>query len=98
MANILKHNFRKEDFLARYGGDEFLIILSLKDPHEIKNIVKRLKDNIKEFNDKEITPYKINLSIGYDAFHSDNYLTSEDFVSRIDNLMYKQKRAKHMTC
>lgn len=97
VANILKNNFRKEDFIARYAGDEFLIILEINRVAEIKDIVKRLKINIEKFNSKNTTPYKLSFSIGYDVFHGDSSITSEWFVDRIDNLMYKQKESKKLS-
>ena len=94
VADILKENFRREDFISRYAGDEFLIVLKVKKVEEIKAIVERLKIKLEEFNNEDITPYKLSFSIGYDVFHSDSPITSEWFVNRIDNLMYKQKESK----
>ena len=96
VADILKYNFRKQDFLARYAGDEFLIILTIDKASDMKGIVKRLKTNIDSFNKDNITPYKLSLSMGYDVFYPDSYITSDDFVVRIDNLMYKQKENKKL--
>ena len=98
VADILRSSFRKEDFLARYGGDEFLIVLSLKKASEIDDIVKRLKTNVENFNRENIAPYDLSLSIGYDVFCLDGSITSDDFVNRIDNLMYEEKLAKEVTC
>lgn len=94
VADLLKENFRKEDFISRYAGDEFLIVLKVNRVEEIKNIVERLKLKLEEFNKKNITPYNLSFSIGYDVFHSDSRITSEWFVSRVDSLMYKQKESK----
>ncbi|OLS01480.1 GGDEF domain-containing protein [Tissierella creatinophila] len=97
VATILKNNFRKEDFIARYAGDEFLIILKVNKVTEIKGIVERLKTNIEKFNSENITPYKLSFSIGYDVFRGDSPITSEWFVERIDNLMYQQKESKKLS-
>lgn len=97
LANILKENFRREDFIARYAGDEFLIILKVIELEDIKVIVERLKENIDRFNKENITPYKISISLGYDIFYTDKFITSECFVNRIDKLMYDQKNQKKLT-
>lgn len=94
VAELLKENFRKEDFISRYAGDEFLIVLKVNRVEEIKNVVERLNLKLEEFNKKNITPYKLSFSIGYDVFHSDSRITSEWFVSRVDSLMYRQKESK----
>lgn len=94
VADILKENFRKEDFIARYAGDEFLIVLKVDRIEEIQDAVERLKIKLQEFNDRNIIPYKLSFSVGYDVFHSDVNITSEYFVNRVDSLMYQQKESK----
>ncbi|MCX5970065.1 MAG: diguanylate cyclase [Coprothermobacterota bacterium] len=44
MAQILRHAFRQEDIIARWGGDEFVVILP-KTPHEV---ALRICDRIRE--------------------------------------------------
>ena len=96
VSNILKENFRKDDFIARYAGDEFLVILKIHQVSELQAIVDRLKNNIEDFNNKNLTPYRIQLSIGYDVFYADSPLTSEWFVNHVDKLMYQQKESKKL--
>lgn len=96
VSNILKENFRKDDFIARYAGDEFLVILKINQVSELQAIVDRLKTNIENFNNKNLTPYRIQLSIGYDVFYADSPLTSEWFVNHVDKLMYQQKESKKL--
>jgi hypothetical protein len=52
--------------------------------------VDRLKDNIAEFNKKEILPFPLSISVGFDTI-SDS-LSSDAFLTRIDFLMYQDKR------
>ena len=59
-------------------------------------IVDRLKDTIEGFNDRNVTPYKLSISVGYDVFHRDSKITTENFVTRVDDLMYRQKESKKL--
>jgi len=93
-AKILKKTFRKDDFVARYGGDEFIVIMEIKDVNDLYKAVERLKENIALFNKQKLTPYTINLSIGYDIFEGASEESVTEFLKRIDSLMYKDKLSK----
>jgi diguanylate cyclase (GGDEF)-like protein len=43
IASILKSNFRSEDIISRWGGDEFLILLPKTDISDTDNIILRIK-------------------------------------------------------
>lgn len=50
VASVLKKTLRKNDVLARVGGDEYLAILPMRstDKHLLEQIAKRILQNIKE--------------------------------------------------
>jgi len=45
VARVLKEGCRKEDIIARVGGDEFVMILPHVDREETKSIVRRIREN-----------------------------------------------------
>lgn len=98
IACILKNTFRKKDFISRYGGDEFVIVIELSEHTDISNIIQRLNKNISDFNSQKKVPYEISVSIGYDCFPSKlgEAITSEEFLKRIDTLMYLDKQNQHI--
>lgn len=91
-GRILKTCFRKEDFVSRYGGDEFAIIIEINEKSELLNSVNRIKENMEQFNKKKVTPYELSLSIGYDILDPTSGMTIEQFLKHIDNLMYEDKK------
>lgn len=91
-AQILKKSFRKEDFIARYGGDEFIVIIRIDERAELENAVNRLQKNVEQFNERKITPYIISIGIGYDIFNPK--MTMQQFLEHIDSLMYEDKKNK----
>jgi diguanylate cyclase (GGDEF)-like protein len=92
-ADILKKTFRKhDDFIARYGGDEFVVLISAGDRFRLPNEIERLKEKVEQFNAQNIFPFSISLSLGYDYFPADPETTAADFLKHIDGLMYQDKQ------
>ena len=90
-AEILKKTFRKNDFISRYGGDEFVVVMSLQEKEDLGRAIGRLSDNVAAFNARKTAPYTISLSIGYDCFLDQQDTSGKDFIERLDDLMYKDK-------
>jgi diguanylate cyclase (GGDEF)-like protein/PAS domain S-box-containing protein len=86
------HTFRKEDVVARIGGDEFIVILPSVDLDENPTILNRIKHGLNEFNKSSIDDglYRpISLSIGYAVVHKDDSL--KDGYKKADAAMYVEK-------
>jgi diguanylate cyclase (GGDEF)-like protein len=89
MANIIKSSIRHSDFAARYGGDEFVI--AVKAESDVKKVLKRLEDAIEAHNSKNLKPYKLRMSFGCDIFTTSEGRSIGEFLTHIDELMYKNK-------
>jgi len=88
----LKNCLRSTDFIARYGGDEFVIILNVSDIKALKATVGRINDYFKNFNKNTSKPYKIELSMGYDVYDCKSKMSANEFIKHVDLLMYKSKK------
>jgi diguanylate cyclase (GGDEF)-like protein/PAS domain S-box-containing protein len=86
-AKILKICFRKEDIVARYGGDEFIIILPSTTKVVAISIVARIHDLFKQKFYKE---FIMSLSIGIATKESREQNINELIKIAEDN-MYKHK-------
>jgi diguanylate cyclase (GGDEF)-like protein len=91
-SEILKRTFRKNDFVARFGGDEFVIIMSVRDNADLQRAIDRLHENIAFFNSQKIAPYILSLSVGYDALLDKSDKSAKAFLAHLDELMYRSKQ------
>jgi len=91
-ADLLSKSLRASDFIARYGGDEFYIILDASNNQGLELAVSRIKDCFSKFNQQKIKPYRLDLSMGYLVYDRDTQPPLETFSKQIDLLLYENKR------
>jgi diguanylate cyclase (GGDEF)-like protein len=94
MAVLIKGCIRQTDFAARYGGDEF--VLAIKAEHDVEALLARLQGAIEAHNNKNIRPYKIHISYGWDVFTTNSGQSIEHFLAHIDRLMYRHKAEQRL--
>ena len=93
-ANILRSSLRKDDFLARYGGDEFMAIIDIDNLQSLEETVARINNSFAEFNQAMSKPYKLSVSTGYDLYDPHHPVSADQFIKRLDALMYENKNKK----
>jgi len=96
MSNILKQTFRESDIVARIGGDEFAIITFHEDGPDSRQMIKRVRENTKNFNGQMGRPYKLSVSIGLVTCDSVPNGDINELLSVADKVMYKEKISKKM--
>jgi diguanylate cyclase (GGDEF)-like protein len=96
MAAILKSCATKNDFVARYGGDEFVLTTKVEkgDKEKILKLMSEVQADIDNINVKKNRPYKLEISYGYDVYTADGKQSMEEFLNHIDSLMYTHKQER----
>jgi diguanylate cyclase (GGDEF)-like protein len=65
-AGILKNTFRRSTaFIARYGGDEFAVVLTDTSERETRELCDRIRMEFDKLNGRNKFPFKLTVSIGY---------------------------------
>lgn len=93
-VKLIKSCIRKTDFLARFGGDEFCIVLELEDINDLEATVFRINNSLKLYNLHSNNKYRLGFSMGYAVYDYNSHMNVEEFQKHIDMLMYEKKRKK----
>lgn len=91
-ARRLKHNSRESDTVARFGGDEFGIVLTpIDDAASVANKTRRLAQTIEQSYQFENLNLAICASYG-SAVYPDDSVELETLLDKADQAMYANKR------
>ncbi len=92
VTDKLTQSVRESDTVARYGGDEFVIVLEqLDDIHELRSVVETLKANLPVRCQLEGIDCEISMSIGSSCFPEEGS-TFEQLIELSDVKMYQEKK------
>ena len=92
MGRILVEAVRESDILARYGGDEFVVVLPETPPSGALVIAERIRKAIEShvFLRDAGLEARISASFGI-ASYPDHALTPEGLIQKADQAMYRVK-------
>lgn len=90
IAQTLKKSIRQSDTLARFGGDEFVIILEDYEKTDVALISQRILDDLKEPLHINSVEYLPSASIGI-AIFPDDAKDKVELLQHADTAMYKAK-------
>lgn len=93
-AEVLRETFRDSDIKARFGGDEFVILVKETSENGADLIKRRLRKNIDSFNKSETRPYALSMSVGAAHYNPSKPATLKELVDNADRLMYEDKQGK----
>ncbi len=93
VANTLAENCRSFDLVGRWGGEEFVCLVShIRKPRKLKTIAERLRQLVaNSYLGTENGPLAVTLSLGATLAQPED--TMESLTQRADRLLYQSKAA-----
>ena len=94
-GEVISRNISHEDvWVARYGGDEFLLCLSDTDEDQARAIVEYMQKEIEKMPVNQAAEgVSLSISFGIETM-KDVPVTAEELIRRADEKMYKAKKEK----
>jgi diguanylate cyclase (GGDEF)-like protein len=92
-ARLMKAGVRETDFVARYGGDEFVVIMPETERDEAWQVVRRMLNTVQAAKislPENKGETNITLAVGVATWHDD--LDTLGFIHRADSRLYRAKR------
>ena len=97
-AKVIQDGIRTTDFAARFGGEEFVIIMPETNLTDATKVINKIRIAIQQNSVQEGTAdFKLTMSFGVASFETDDTFTN--VLSRADKAMYRaKKKGRNQVC
>lgn len=90
LAHFLRRSLRQGDLLARFGGDEFAVLLENTSLQEVRTIAERLYQEVNEFR-FSLSSYVFDFTISIGISFIDGSLDAQSVLALADSALYAAK-------
>ncbi len=91
-GKVISANMRKMDVAARYGGDEFILLLPRADVDEAAGVALRIRDEFRQGSAIMLRRNEgVGMSIGIASVQSDRPTNTEQLIAAADAALYRAK-------
>jgi diguanylate cyclase (GGDEF)-like protein len=88
LAAVIKEHCRSTDLAARYGGDEFAVMLIDSDHGMAEQVARRIESSLEGGQEKPA--FSVSIGIG---IYPDDGRTASELISAADRRLYRRKKA-----
>ncbi|WP_042351410.1 GGDEF domain-containing protein [Bacillus massiliigorillae] len=94
VANTLKAACIRNDYIVRYGGDEFFVLGYCSDKLHLQKKITTIENEIIQNNSQNDLPFSISISIGHSISTESERNTITALMKKADDSMYEVKKRK----
>jgi two-component system cell cycle response regulator len=92
IAHLLQTRIRNSDFIVRFGGDEFMVVLPDTDDAGVYILARRLKDGMKEWSRRSgMDEFALKLAVGVARYSTERPV--DEMLKLAEQRMVLDKRA-----
>lgn len=92
VSQALRKAIRTSDILARWGGDEFLVLLPATQLEQAREVAGRVLQALEKNEARSKLPGRVSASIGLASLRG--YASADDVIAAADAAMYDAKRSE----
>ena len=93
IVDILRERIRKSDVIARWGGDEFLLLLKC-DTKTARAVMQDVQNTLEEVNRSGVNRFALSFSYGITPMPAGDPISIDALISKADQEMYQNKLIK----
>ncbi len=88
VVDVVKNHIRKSDIFARWGGEEFMILVPIKDKSDAYKIAEKIRKKIEKFKFDKVG--RLTVSLGISFYKNGDSMKS--IIRRADTALYEAKK------
>lgn len=93
-ARVLRDSFRQSDIIARYGGDEFVVLVTDASADSADTVIERVQTKVEMRNFLRGRRYELSLSIGVASSRTTHTPNIARLLAQADARMYQAKQSR----
>lgn len=94
-SRLLVDSFKGGWFIARYGGDEFILIKEGTAQQDLEEALAYFADQLSLFNARKVFVFPLSVSVGSALYEPARHQDGPSFIKALDAQMYAHKRSYH---
>ena len=92
-GKVISANLRKMDVAARYGGDEFVLMLPRADTPEAAGVAQRIRDDYFQASALGLKKQGVYMSVGISSLNAHRPTNADQLLALADKALYRAKES-----